>query len=312
MLAQKLKWLRLAQTKFEMLASDQAGHMGEQLAMEQLRQVMKKLGGKARVFPSLRVPKHQGNGKFEIDLLLVSERGLLAIEVKHWGGRLSKQKGKWLQERGAEKKTLTDPVPLNAEKVVSLHRWLKARKITLPPQCLHSVVLLTNPQANLSSELKDCMELVDATAFPELALARCGQARRRFWQKRPAALFDFAALVSELEQLPTWDRLVLHGGQVVPGDLEYMAVPEVKPSALQRKYLRHARVRMCRRVFPGIFLKPRLQVTDWSGQRQVYPLHPEAKLVFRPAGQNERTEVAWLHVESLQLGWKDQSYYNER
>ncbi|WP_176736606.1 nuclease-related domain-containing protein [Oligoflexus tunisiensis] len=312
MLAQKLKWIRLAQTQFQMIASDQAGSLGEQLAMGQLKRVMKKLGGRARVFPSLRVPKHRGNGKFEIDLLLVSERGLLAIEVKHWGGRLSRQKGKWLQERGPEKKTLTDPVPLNAEKVASLQRWLIARKIVLPPQSIHSVVLLTNPQVNVSPELKECVELVDTAAFEAFALARCGQARRGFWQKKPEAPFDFAALVRELEQLPTWDRLVLHGGQVVPGDLEYMAVPEVKASALQRKYLCHARVRICRRVFPGIFLKARLQVTDWSGQRRVYPLHPEAKLVFRPAGQNERTEVAWLHVESLQLGWKDQSYYNER
>ena len=93
MLAQKLKWLRKSQIRFPMIASDHAGNLGEQLALAQLQGIRKKLNGKARIFPSLRVPKASGSGKFEIDLLLVSEVGILAIEVKHWGGRLSRQKG---------------------------------------------------------------------------------------------------------------------------------------------------------------------------------------------------------------------------
>jgi hypothetical protein len=59
-------------------------------------------------------------------------------------------------------------------------------------------------------------------------------------------------------------------------------------------------------------MKARLRITDWSGKRTSHPLHPESKLVFRPAGQNGKQEILWMHVESLRLGWKDHSYYDER
>jgi hypothetical protein len=309
MLAQKMKWLRKAQTRFPVIASDQAGILGEQLALAQLQAICRKLNGKATVFQSLRVPKAQGSGKYEIDLLLVSEVGILAIEVKHWGGSLSRQKGKWLQERGSEQKTLVDPVPLNAEKVESLRHWLLRRNIAVPPKAMHSIVLMTNSQVRLGKELKSCDEVVELVDLMATALLKCGQARRRFWQKKPAQAYGFHELIDALGELPTWDRLQLHGGQVILGDLEYMAVPDVQASALQRKYIRHARAVIFRRLFPGLFLKARLRITDWSGKRKVFPLHPEAKLVFRPAGQNGKEEISWLHVESLRLGWKDQSYY---
>ncbi len=312
MLAQKLKWLRKAQKKFPMIASDQAGTRGEQLALAELKTILKKLNGKASVFQSLRVPKSQGTGKYEIDLLLVSEVGILAIEVKHWGGRLSQQRGKWLQERGQEQKVLVDPVPLNADKVDALRLWLGRRKIKVPAKSMHSIVLLTNDQVTLGTDLKACDDVVELTNLMATALLKCGQAKRWFWQKKPDRDFDFQALMAALEELPTWDRLELHGGQVILGDLEYMAVPEVKASALQRKYIRQARALIYRRILPGLFFKARLHVTDWSGKRNVYPLHPDARLVFRPAGQNVKEEISWLHVESLQLGWKDQSYYNEK
>jgi hypothetical protein len=312
MLAEKMKWLRKAQIRFPMIASDQAGSLGEQLAVKELDGVLKKLNGKAEVYQSLRVPKAQGSGKYEIDLLLVSEVGLLAIEVKHWGGRLSQQKGKWLQERGQEQKVLVDPVPLNAEKVASLRQWLKRRNLDVPAAAMHSLVLLTNAQVNLDKGLKACDAVVELNNLMAAALLKCGQVRRYFWQKKPARVFHFHDLVSALDELPTWDRIELHGGRVVFGDLEYMSVPDVKPSALQRKYIRKARAVIWRKIFPGLFLKAKLCVTDWAGKRTVYPLHPEAKLVFRPAGQNEKEEIAWLHVESLQLGWKDHSYYDER
>lgn len=309
MLAEKIKWLRKAQIRFPMIASDQAGSLGEQLAVTELDSVLKKLNGKAEIYQSIRVPKAQGSGKFEIDLLLVSEVGILAIEVKHWGGRLSRQKGKWLQERGQEQKVLVDPVPLNAEKVASLRHWLKLKNMDIPAAAIHSLVLLTNVQANLDKSLKTCDEVVELKNLMAAALSKCGQTKRFFWQQKPARVFHFETLISVLDELPTWDRIELHGGRVVFGDLEYISVPDVKASALQRKYIRKVRVLIWRKMLPGLFFKAKLRVTDWSGKRTVYPLHPEAKLVFRPAGQNEKEEIAWMHVETLQLGWKDQSYY---
>lgn len=312
MLAEKIKWLRKAQIRFPMIASDQAGSHGEQLALTELESALGKLNGRAEIYQSLRVPKAQGSGKYEIDLLLVSEVGILAIEVKHWGGRLSRHKGKWLQERGQEQKMLVDPVPLNAEKVASLRHWLKRRNIAVPAAAMHSLVLLTNAQVTLDKSLKAMEELVELNNLRAAALLKCGQARRYFWQKKPARDYPFQELVAALDELPTWDRIELYGGRLVLGDLEYMSVPDVKASALQRKYIRKARTVIWRRMLPGLFLKAKLRVTDWSGKRTVYPLHPEAKLVFRPAGQDQKEEIAWLHVESLQLGWKDHSYYDER
>jgi hypothetical protein len=312
MLAQKIQWIRKSQKKFPVDASDQAGSMGERMALNQLQGILKKLGCEAEIYQSLRVPKHKGPGKYEIDLLLVSEAAVLVIEVKHWGGRLIRERGDWVQEKGREKKVLQDPVKLNQEKLEALKQWLLKRRVVLPPQTLHSLVVFTHPDVLVSHEIKDLDAVVGLSSLLDLALAKCAHPKRFFWQKKPTAVFDFSALNHSLQDLPTWDRLRFYGGRICHGDLEYIVLPDVQPSALQRKYLRRVEVLLSRRLFPGLFLRAQLRVTDWAGKRTTYPLAPDAKLVFCHAGQNVKEEVSWLHVESLDLGWKDHSYYEDR
>lgn len=312
MLLQKLIWLRRSQKKFLPADSDRAGTQGEQIAYHQLHGILKELGGKPRIFQSLRVPKPKDSGKFEIDLLLVSETAVLVIEVKHWSGHLTRERDGWVQERGSAKKAVQDPLRLNQEKLLALHQWLLQRNVAIPLKCFHSYVLFTHPQVTFSPDLRSAPEVVSVSMLLALAIKKCSSPGRLFWQQRSRTDFHFYSLIEALDQLPTWDRIQLHGGRVMRGDLESIVLPEVDPLALQRKQLKSAWVRMSRRLFPGIFLRAKVQLRDWSGKSSSYPLHPEARLMFRAAGQSDQKEILWLHIESLQLGWKDSSSYDPR
>jgi len=311
MFAEKLDWLKTSQTKFTAAETDQAGALGEELAFEQLENTLKALHCKAQIFRSLRVPKGKGNGKYEIDLLLVSQAGVLVIEVKHWGGKIAVEKGGWIQIRGQEVKSLPDPVKLNQEKLLALRQWLRKHQIEVPDACIQSIVFFTNPKISINRDLKKKPGIVTSENLLQTVLDTCSQPKRSLWQRRPTAQFSYSTLIARLEQLPTWDRVQLYGGRVVHGDLDYIVLPSIKGSVVSRKNVRFANILMSRRAFPGLFLPSKVLVKNWDGRMTFLPLLPGAKLVFRAAGQLERQEIALQNVESLQLGWKDDSYYTK-
>ncbi len=311
MFAEKWQWIRKSQVEFAAADSDQAGSLGERMAFEQLEKVLKSLHCRAKVFRSLRVPKLEGSGKYEIDLVLASQQGILLIEVKHWGGKIAVESGNWIQIRAQEVKPLSDPVKLNQEKLLSLRQWLAQRKIVVPDGSIHSIVLFTNPHVSLNHELKKLKEIVSFDSLPGLVIEKCAGPKPKFWQLKPAAPFRYASLIRNLAQLPTWDRIRLHGGKKIHGDLEYIVLPTVRSSALQRTNVKRATVLMSRRLIPGLFLPAKLHVRDWEGQMKFFPLNAGAKVVFRAAGQMDREEIPLVHIVALHLGWKDDSYYEK-
>jgi hypothetical protein len=309
-IARKAELLGMAQKKFEAEESDKAGDLGEELAHQCLQKILRQLGGKAKILPSLRVPKLTGQGKYEIDLVLVSEGGILVVEVKHWSGSLAKENAGWTQTRGQSKKILQDPVKLNQEKSATLRQWLAQRGLAVPNTAMHSVVVLTHPQAALCPKLKRDTSILTLATLPDIARALCALPKSRFWQKRAERPFDFRAVAEALAALPTWDQIQLHGGKKYFGDMESIVLRNVPLEATRRANILSAKVVMVRKVFPGILFKPKLRVKDWAGKKKTYPLDLEAKVIFRLAGQGVIEEIPWVHVETLQLGWKDQSFYN--
>ncbi|MGE0174973.1 MAG: nuclease-related domain-containing protein [Oligoflexales bacterium] len=308
MFAEKLAWINKAQKKFLAEESDQAGELGERLAYECLQGVLKDCGRGARLFNSVRVPKPNGSGKYEIDIILVSRAAVLVIEVKHWGGALEKHADGWTQTRGQGKKTFQDPIGLNQEKTNALGRWLEQRDNLVSSSAIHSMVVLTNPQVELGARLQKETSVLPLSTLADVARFKCALPKRKFFQKKRKEVFDFNAVIASLELLPTWDRVRFHGGKLCYGDLDRIVLSHLQPSTLVRKSVQSAKVVMSRRVFPGIFLKPKLRIKDWAGKKKSYPLDPDAKMIFQLAGQAQKEEIPFVHVEALDLGWKDFPY----
>lgn len=309
MFAEKISSLRKSQKVFPPVESDQAGNQGEQVAFENLKYLQKQLNCHSQIFRSLRVPKQKGVGKYEIDLLLVSQKAILVIEVKNWSGHLARRNTTWVQERRGEAKILPDPLQLNREKQQALAAWLSSRGIDVADHCIHSIVLLTHPKVTLDAELKKQPDLATLISLAVTTQIKCGLPKSKFLTKKPSFGYDYKKVIAALGQLPTWDCIRLHGGRLVFGDLENIVIPGVKATDLQRKKVRGMAVQITRRLFPGLFLPARIQVRDWAGSGTSYPLHPKSRIIVRLAGQNEIQEFSCLHVESLRLGWKDDSYY---
>ncbi len=306
----KLQILRKAQERYLPEAADQAGKLGEQLSLKALQGISSALHGKTKIYQSLRVPKLGAQGKFEIDLLLVSETAVLALEVKHWGGRLSRLKGHWQQIRGNDSKPLADPVALNEQKLKALAAWLAQRGMALPTSSLHAAVVISNTQTSLDASIQKISQVLKIDDLPAYSLLTCGSPKHSWWQKKPVRPFSFKKLIDELDQLPTWDRLSLHGGKTSQGDFEILAIRSTQNELLDRKRIKSARILVSRRLIPGLFLSPKLRITDWNGRTKTYRIKPQSRLLVNLAGQNRKEEISLLNVTAFELGWKDHSYYD--
>src|SRR5262245_19287949 len=77
---------------------DAAGEEGERLALDVVQQLVRSRQAACRLYPSLRVPRQDAPGKYEIDLLVATPHGLLGLEVKNWGGTVEEgDNGRWEQ-----------------------------------------------------------------------------------------------------------------------------------------------------------------------------------------------------------------------
>ena len=170
----QFKLIQKSQEKFLPEADRSAGQLGEELVASALRKSAKKLNSKFHIYQSIRIPRLQGRGKYEMDLLLVSEAGVLCLEVKHWGGALEASKSSWLQKKRHGDKQMKDPVRDLSDKKQSLIKWLAERGVNLAQSKVHTLVVMSNENASLGASLRRSSQVCKLTGLEELVLKFCG------------------------------------------------------------------------------------------------------------------------------------------
>ena len=205
---------------------------------------------------------------------------------------------------------MQDPILLQAEKIECLRNWLARRNVPLDNKSLKSLIVFSNRKAAFDNGLKATAGLSRIYHFGRQAIELCGLPKKALFEKREAGPVNFEKACEALNQLPTWDRVELHGGRVLQGDLDLLVNRGTDSLELRRSQLKRMTIRKARWVFLGFVIPARLRVRDWSGQKRSLPLHPEAKIVFQPAGHADKEEISVLDVKTLRLGWKDHSYYD--
>ena len=111
----------------------------------------KALPGVVSVHHGIRIPNPQMSlGSGEVDVLCVTNRACLLIEVKNFIGTISLQDGDIIQYKGSKPRNDSKEIlPLIERKANDLRRWgCRCSKTQL--EVVHLVVL-SNPQANLST-----------------------------------------------------------------------------------------------------------------------------------------------------------------
>ncbi|SMF28480.1 nuclease-related domain-containing protein [Pseudobacteriovorax antillogorgiicola] len=301
--------LKLARETFAPEVDRIAGETGEAMALASARKALRKLSCQSTVLESVRVPKAKGKGKLEIDLLVVSAYGVLALEVKHWGGNLNAQGQTWLQTRRDHDKSLKNPLPLMEEREAALQTWLKQRGLVIPKSRIHSLLVLSNPNVQLGRKLSSLKSIVRLEDLEQQIVARCDAPKKKFWQKRSKGSWDFSGLISLLGQLPTWDELVLHGGRRYWGDILGFKIEQQGKAALQRGDVQFLKVK-APRSFWSLWRAPSMKFKDWDGNVSSVSFAPQAKLILRHAGQQRDEEIDLIHIDTIKLGWKNQRYYD--
>jgi hypothetical protein len=313
--------IRAASRRHPPDAADTAGDEGERLALDVVQQFVRARQATCRLYPSLRVPRHDAPGKFEIDLLVATPHGLLGLEVKNWGGTVEEgRNGHWQQvpSRG-ETRDHDDPLASVAAKMTAVAAYLSANGVSAPPQALTSAVVLTNPRLVLGPQLVGRPHLVRLAALRSLVAPLLPANRTGFWaslkrllglEKTPLpVLAHFADVTRVLDRLPTWDLVYLHGGRVHKGDILGPAVALATGQTLGRTEAVALQVHMPRNWWLGWFVTPAVSWIDATGIRHGEPVKLGQTIGIRLAGRGEDVHVAIEHVERIHFGWRDQTYY---
>jgi Holliday junction resolvase-like predicted endonuclease len=302
--------LARAHTRLAPDRMDEAGERGEALALAAIQS------------PSgLRVPKSSQAGKHEIDLVVLTDTHLLAIEVKHWSGSIeSDPTGRWIQA-GAERKVHPDHLAVLNKKAEDLRLFLERQGQHLEAQSVVPWLLFSHPAAELGARLRAAPGLLTlAEVMPRLRRL-LPQASSRWPARAWRALFGrtrscsvgFQERKRALDRLPTWDWLDLRGGRRVKGDLRAFSLTLADGRVLQRRDLISLEVHAPQRLLTMVLRGVRV---DWEGAAGARGgrgrVRPGQTLTLMLAGQGRELEVPLEAIERLRLGWQTEDYYASR
>jgi hypothetical protein len=313
--------IRAASQRHPPDATDTAGDEGERLALDVVQHLVRTRQAACRLYPSLRVPRHDAPGKYEIDLLIATPLGLLGLEVKNWGGTVEEgPTGRWEQipSRG-EAREHEDPLSSVAAKMTALAAYLAANGVVAPSQALTSAVVLTNPRLVLGPRLVGRPHLLRLAALRSLVDSLLAPTSTGFWtwfkqllglEKKPVLLLpNFVEVTRVLDRLPTWDLVYLHGGRVHKGDILGPALALASGKTLGRTDAVALQLHLPRSWWLGWFLTPAVSWTDPGGVPHREPVKLGQTIGIRLAGRSEDVRVPVEYVERIHFGWRDESYY---
>lgn len=227
-----------------------AGDDGERAVLEAL-QKHRSLKG-AYLYSNKRIPNiHVGHAllpgkRAEIDLILLTHRHVHVIEIKNWSGQLdsdTRNPLKWvrIKRRHSEPDVCNNVVATNALKLHSLKDYLGKQGVLVSESQMCNYVFFTNQNLILSDTLKRLPEIVTVDSIRSFSSNAGMKTLDKIVIQLAKIVLDkehadhigqglcgvipdqmHTALDKALDALPTWDKLTLHGGRELAGDLRWM------------------------------------------------------------------------------------------
>jgi hypothetical protein len=286
------------------------------------------------VFSNKRIPRDvtaAAMGRYEADLIVITPRRLVNLEVKNWSGKLKVQGDRWVQvQRSGNEVAHNNLLAYNRDKLRALHRYLMHCGVNLPQERFHQAVVFANPWLDLDPALANhpavlrlddlhtvlgggtsaarhmAAKLVELLSKAETAAAL---SENLFKVIPPAQVKSVAGAI---ERLRTWDRLTLRGGRILQGDILWMRITGVQIPAAVLTPGGEATLSW-RRGLVGGFAWVALNSSAGSfrgnviaGQDRIsgrtLPLNPQDCVYFHEPGEAAPSVIALSHVERMQIG----------
>lgn len=199
-------------------------HRREAKSMAAERNVLeaaKKLPGVVSVHHGIRIPNPQMSlGSGEVDVVVITNRACLLIEVKNFIGKINLEDGDIVQYKNGSKprKDTKEILPLVRRKAQDLKRWASSLYSNATLEVVPMVVL-SNPQAELEKTVKD---------HPHIATLKNLEMKvGHLLQNHPLLEpEEIKSVEGMMVMFGTWDRVSTDGGLTLNGDLIDADLPE--------------------------------------------------------------------------------------
>jgi hypothetical protein len=328
------QWYEIQMVRPTIESPDITGGRDGELALQQL------VGSSfqfhdANVFAGRRIPSKRQGRRREIDLIVCTPKIIHLIEVKNWSGRLDIRNGTWHQaRRSGEVVNHGNLLETNLIKRNAVVEYLADRGIRLDPSVVRDrivpEIIFMNPRLELDPSVEALPEVfsrreVDrylaresrkgrAQSIVSSIIACCigrqtdtahGSSSAPPTTMIPAG--QYKEIVACLAETKTWDQLVVHGTQVVAGDVIRL---QIGPKTYGKSELatvaggQPIRLRWTRGWFWGLVKV----VTGWGQLGSISlghnwaPISPADTVIFHAVGEEEPSSRRMVELDRIVLG----------
>lgn len=286
------------------------------------------------IFSNRRIPRDSraaDMGRYEADLIAVTARRVVLLEVKNWSGQLRVASDGWVQvQRNGTEVHHPNLLARNREKLRALHRHLVEHGVHIAPKCFHQGLVFVNPRLDIDPEISRHPAVLQLDGVGDLmgdgaSLGRRAAAWVTQWlagAETSAALAqhllqvippaDAKAAAEVIGALRTWDRLTLRGGRELQGDILWMGVTgrhvpaqALKPGGAADLHWRRSLIGGVRWVVMNQW--PGSMTGDLFWDQHLVPggrvwLDTEDCVCFQEPGRSKPGIIALNHVERIHVG----------
>lgn len=286
------------------------------------------------LFSNKRIPrdvKAAAMGRYETDLIVITPRRIVVLEVKNWSGTLRLQGDQWIQtQRSGNQIVHNNLLTHNRDKLRVLHQYLKHKGVHLPAERFHQAVVFANPRLDIDPVLREHPAILefdsldsalgDGTSAARLLAAKlvdklvaneaAAAVQRDLLDVIPPAQIKAAA--QAIEELRTWDLVTLRGGRVLQGDVLWLRIIGCQASTwtlnpggeghfVWRRDLIGGLQWVVWNESPG-YVQGTLFKNQHLAPRRMVPLNSDACICFHEAGNPKPSIIALTHVERVRNG----------
>ena len=248
------EWRSLQEAQFAVEDPEAiAGREAEQFLRRLIETNLKYKG--AYCYLGKRVPSKSMRRRFEVDLMVLTKKHLHFLEVKNWSGEVFEDGDHWVQvRRSGERLEHPNLVAHNSKKQQAVVEYLQTLGVTLDASYFSQKIIFMNSRLRITPAVASNPYVITASRLAGyLASQRGASYAERFVHSVIElcldsensgvvldGLFhamrgsDFETVRAALSKLETWDKLVLHGGKVLPGDCPRIATSS---ETIDTKYL---------------------------------------------------------------------------
>ncbi|KAM7370660.1 hypothetical protein PAMP_010189 [Pampus punctatissimus] len=216
-------------------------------------QHVRKLTGlrKEDVYCNLRIPDKFQTSKDDINVVVLTGKGIFCIDVKPWRGTVSAHNQNWHVQVKEEDQNFTntcieqieDPLKAITTKAANLCDHLKRSEVPVPQSLFLPRVIFLSPDCELDEELKKRRELVSHSqidnflrSFREGYMAWISDALTPSWLSGHLSYRQMESVREVLRRVGTWDLVRLHCGKQLKGDYQgcqYIALNRQETDTLE-------------------------------------------------------------------------------